>query len=139
MLPPPALPYQGEPGECIYLHSQDLLLTQRPTRERVDAGYAFFSQGKVTHFIAGLGTSGTFVGTGRRLRAFNPAIKLISFQPDSAFHGLEGLKHLDSSLVPAIYDASVPHRTMRVTTEDGWDMADRLAREGMAPYIRAKE
>ena len=65
------------------------------------------TSGKLTHFVAGLGTSGTFVGTGRRLRKFNPAIKLISFQPDAAFHGLEGLKHMASAIVPGIY-ASIP-------------------------------
>src|SRR3954471_7780454 len=63
--------------------------------------------GTLTHFVAGLGTSGTFVGTARRLRQFNKAIKLISFQPATAFHGLEGLKHMDSAMVPKIYDPSI--------------------------------
>src|SRR6185295_659716 len=74
--------------------------------------------GRLTHFVAGLGTTGTFVGTGRRLRQFNPAIKLISFQPDSPFHGLEGLKHLPSALVPKIYDPSLADDDMNVCTED---------------------
>src|SRR5436309_13958956 len=62
------------------------------------------TSGRLTHFVAGLGTSGTFIGTGRRLRNYSPAIKLISFQPDSPFHGLEGLKHMESAIVPSIYD-----------------------------------
>ena len=62
---------------------------------------------QVTHFVAGLGTSGTFMGTGRRLREYNPAIRLIAMQPDSPYHGLEGLKHMASAIVPPIYDADV--------------------------------
>src|SRR5262247_3358548 len=65
------------------------------------------TSGRLTHFVAGLGTSGTFVGTGRRLRKHSPAIKLISFQPNSPFHGLEGLKHMESAIVPAIYDPAL--------------------------------
>src|SRR5215470_16862958 len=65
------------------------------------------TQGAVTHFVAGLGTSGTFVGTTRRLKELNPAIRAISFQPDSAFHGLEGLKHMPTAIVPKIYDPSL--------------------------------
>ena len=65
------------------------------------------TSGRLTHFVAGLGTSGTFIGTGRRLRQFNAAIKLISFQPDSPFHGLEGLKHMASAIVPGIYDPTL--------------------------------
>ena len=62
------------------------------------------TDGRITHFVAGLGTSGTFMGTGRRLREANPSIRLISFQPDSPLHGLEGLKHMESAIVPGIYD-----------------------------------
>ena len=85
--------------------------------------------GKVTHFVAGLGTTGTMMGTTRRLKAHDPRIRCVAVQPAEALHGLEGLKHLASSLVPPIYDASVPDEVVSVTTEDGWDMADRLARE----------
>ena len=85
--------------------------------------------GSLTHFVAGLGTSGTFVGTARRLRKFNPAIKLISFQPATAFHGLEGLKHMDSAIVPGIYDATIADQDLRVESEDAFDMVRRLARE----------
>src|SRR5204863_5410873 len=85
--------------------------------------------GQVTHFVAGLGTSGTFVGTSRRLKQFNPAIKAISFQPDSPFHGLEGLKHMESAMVPSIYDASIADEDLRVSTEVAHGLVRRLARE----------
>ena len=85
--------------------------------------------GRITHFVAGLGTSGTFVGTGRRLRQFNPAVRLISFQPDSPFHGLEGLKHMATAMVPSIYDPSVADEDLAVSTEDAHRLVRRLARE----------
>jgi len=87
------------------------------------------TSGRLTHFVAGLGTSGTFMGTGRRLRRFNPAIKLISFQPDRPFHGLEGLKHMESAIVPGIYDPALADEDRRVDTERAYDMVRRLARE----------
>ena len=87
------------------------------------------TSGRLTHFVAGLGTSGTFIGVGRRLRKFNPAIKLISFQPDSPFHGLEGLKHMDSAIVPGIYDPSLADEDFRIDTERAYRMVRRLARE----------
>ncbi|MBI4485321.1 MAG: cysteine synthase family protein [Acidobacteria bacterium] len=87
------------------------------------------TSGRLTHFVAGLGTSGTFIGTGRRLRRFNPAIKLISFQPDRPFHGLEGLKHMESAIVPSIYDPTLADENLRVATEDAYQMVRRLARE----------
>ena len=87
------------------------------------------TSGRLTHFVAGLGTSGTFVGTGRRLRKFNPSIKLISFQPDSPFHGIEGLKHMDSAIVPGIYDPSLADADLRISTERSYQMVLRLARE----------
>jgi cysteine synthase B len=85
--------------------------------------------GRITHFVAGLGTSGTFVGTSRRLKQYNPAIRAISFQPDSPFHGLEGLKHMESALVPAIYDPSIADADLRVSTEEAHRLVRRLARE----------
>src|SRR5499427_8211061 len=85
--------------------------------------------GTLTHFVAGLGTSGTFMGTARRLREFNPSIRLISFQPATAFHGLEGLKHMESAIVPGIYDPSLADEDLRVESEDAFDMVRRLARE----------
>src|ERR1700723_164550 len=85
--------------------------------------------GRVTHFVAGLGTSGTFVGTARGLKKFNPEIRALSFQPDSAFHGLEGMKHMATAIVPAIYDASIADEDLGVRTEDAYAMVKRLARE----------
>lgn len=87
------------------------------------------TRGSVTHFVAGLGTSGTFIGTTRRLKEFNPAIRAISVQPDEAFHGLEGLKHMASAIVPAIYDSSLADHNISVRTEDAFAMVRRLARE----------
>ena len=85
--------------------------------------------GHITHFIAGLGTSGTFVGTSRRLKELNPAIRVISMQPDSPFHGLEGLKHMATALVPGIYDPRLADESVVVATEEGQQMAGRLACE----------
>jgi len=87
------------------------------------------TEGRVTHFVAGLGTSGTFVGTCRRLKELNPAVQCISFQPDSPFHGLEGLKHMATSIVPAIYDPNLADRQLAVETEAAYAMAKQLARE----------
>ncbi len=87
------------------------------------------TRGEVTHLVAGLGTSGTFVGTGRRLRAFNSKVRLVAVQPDSPLHGLEGLKHIPTAIVPPIYDASLPDRIEEVATEEAQDMVKRTARE----------
>jgi cysteine synthase B len=84
---------------------------------------------RVTHFIAGLGTSGTFVGAGRRLRELNADIRLIAVQPDAPFHGLEGLKHYETAMIPRIYDASLADGQVSVTTEEAHAMVKRLARE----------
>ena len=87
------------------------------------------TNGRVTHFVAGLGTTGTFVGTARRLKEFNLLINAISMQPDLPLHGLEGLKHLDSAVVPGIYDASLADANLVVSTEEAQSMTRRLARE----------
>ena len=87
------------------------------------------TRGAVTHFVAGLGTSGTFMGTVRRLKQLNPDVQAISMQPDSPFHGLEGLKHMATALVPAIYDPSLADRNIEVETEAAYAMAKKLARE----------
>ncbi|HYK83361.1 MAG TPA: PLP-dependent cysteine synthase family protein [Gemmatimonadales bacterium] len=86
------------------------------------------SEGRVTHFVAGLGTTGTMMGTGRRLKELNPLIELVAVQPDSPFHGLEGLKDLATAIVPRIYDATLPDRTEFVATEAAEDAVRRLAR-----------
>jgi len=87
------------------------------------------THGSITHFVAGLGTSGTFVGTTRRLKEFNSRIRCISFQPDSGFHGLEGLKHMATAIVPAIYDSTLADEDLPARTEDAQKMVKRLARE----------
>lgn len=87
------------------------------------------TEGEVTHFVAGLGTSGTFVGNAARLKELNPNIKVVSFEPDSPFHGLEGMKHMESAIVPAIYDPTIADENRRTPTEDAYDMVKRVARE----------
>jgi cysteine synthase B len=84
---------------------------------------------QITHFVSGMGTSGTFVGTTRRLKKYNPSIQCISMQPDSPLHGLEGMKHMASALVPGIYDRSMADDEVEVTTEEAHEMVLRLARE----------
>jgi cysteine synthase B len=84
---------------------------------------------RITHFVAGLGTSGTFIGVGRRLREYNRNIVLASVQPDSPLHGLEGLKHMESAIVPGIYDAKLADQDVRVGTEVAYEMTRRLAQE----------
>jgi cysteine synthase B len=85
--------------------------------------------GRITHFVTGLGTSGTFVGITRRLKEFNPAIECTAMQPDSPLHGLEGMKHMPSSIIPPIYDSRLADRQVEVSTEAAQDMVRRLARE----------
>ena len=85
------------------------------------------TQGRITHFVAMLGTSGTFVGTTRRLRELNPKIRCISLQPDSAFHGIEGAKHMPSAIVPKIYDPKLADQNLEIATEDAYAMARRLS------------
>lgn len=85
--------------------------------------------GKVTHFVSGVGTGGTLMGVGRRLREFNPDIKLYGVQPDSGFHGIEGLKHIETAIRPGIYDETILNGTFFVKTEDAYEMAQKLSRE----------
>ena len=87
------------------------------------------TEGRITHFVAMLGTGGTFVGTTRRLRELNPRVRCISLQPDAAFHGIEGTKHMASAIVPKIYDASLADADLGISTEDAYAMAKRLASE----------
>jgi cysteine synthase B len=86
------------------------------------------TDGQVTHFVAGLGTSGTFMGTTRRLHELNPAIQCVSMQPDSPFNGFEGLKHMATAIVPPIYDPSIADRNIAMETERAYDMARELGR-----------
>jgi cysteine synthase B len=85
--------------------------------------------GTITHFVAGLGTTGTFVGTARRLKELSPDIACYSFQPESPMHGLEGMKHLETAIVPGIWDPALPDRELWAGTEEAYDMVKRLARE----------
>jgi S-sulfo-L-cysteine synthase (O-acetyl-L-serine-dependent) len=87
------------------------------------------TDGRITHFVSMMGTSGTFVGTTRRLKELNPRIRAISLQPDSAFHGIEGAKHMASAIVPKIYDATLADEDLAISTEDSYAMVKRLARE----------
>ena len=85
--------------------------------------------GRVTHFVAGLGTSGTLMGVGRRLREEIPGVRIVAIEPDSPFHGLEGLKHMESAMVPPIFDPAFPHERRGVATEAAYAMVRRVARE----------
>ena len=96
------------------------------------------TEGQITHFVAGLGTSGTFMGTTRRLRELNPAIRCISMQPDSPFNGLEGLKHMATAIVPRIYDAALADENIDMSTEESYKMVKSLARnQGLLVGISA--
>lgn len=96
------------------------------------------TSGQVTHFVSGLGTSGTFVGATRRLKELNPAIRAISFQPDSPFHGLEGLKHMPTAIVPGIYDPQVADENLEISTEEAHHYVRQLGRrEGLLVGISA--
>ena len=87
------------------------------------------SKGRITHFVAGVGTGGTLIGTGRRLKEYHSHIRIYGVQPDSGFHGIEGLKHIETAIRPRIYDDSILDGTFYVKTEDAYGMAIRLARE----------
>lgn len=88
------------------------------------------SRGRVTHFVACVGTSGTLMGTGRRLRAFNPRVKVIEVQPEESLHGIEGVKHMPTSIVPGIYEPGFADELVSVKTEDAYEMTRLLARLG---------
>jgi cysteine synthase B len=87
------------------------------------------TEGRITHFVSMLGTSGTFMGTTRRLRELKPSIRCISLQPDSPFHGIEGAKYMPSAIVPPIYDPGLADQNLEISTEESYAMAKRLARE----------
>ncbi len=96
------------------------------------------TEGQITHFVAGLGTSGTFVGTTRRLRELNPRVRCISMQPDSPFNGLEGLKHMGTAIIPKIYDPTLADENIEMETERAYAMAKRLAKtEGLLVGVSA--
>ena len=121
--------YQSDPERYFYPDQYNNDANWKAHYETTGPEIIRQTGGQLTHFVAGLGTTGTFVGTGRRLREFNPAIRLISFQPDSGFHGLEGLKYLATAMVPGIYDRSLADEDLAVSTEEAYRMVKALARE----------
>jgi cysteine synthase B len=121
--------HASEPGRYFYADQYNNDANWRAHYDTTGPEIIEQTSGRLTHFVAGLGTSGTFVGTGRRLRAFNAAIRLISFQPEGPFHGLEGLKHMESAIVPAIYDPTLADEDLRIGSERSYEMVRRLARE----------
>lgn len=120
---------RSDPGRFWYLDQYANEANWRAHYESTGPEIYEQTQGRVTHFIACLGTTGTFVGAGRYLRERIPEVRLVAVQPDGPFHGIEGVKHLDSSKVPAIWDPSLPDEQVSVSTEDAQAAARRLARE----------
>lgn len=118
-----------DPGLYFYANQYDNPNNWRAHYQTTGPEIFEQAEGRVTHFVAGLGTSGTFVGTARRLKELNPKIRCTSFQPDSPFHGLEGLKHMPTAIVPKIYDPSVADENLAISTEESYAMTLRLARE----------
>jgi S-sulfo-L-cysteine synthase (O-acetyl-L-serine-dependent) len=121
--------YASEPDK--YFYPDQYSNPANPVAHSATTAMEIWEQthGQVTHFVAGLGTSGTFVGTTRRLKELNPAIRAVSVQPDSAFHGLEGLKHMATAIVPKIYDSRLADADLAVRTEQAHETVRRLARE----------
>ena len=124
--------YEADPHRYFYPDQYSNPANWRAHYETTAVEIIEQTGGRVTHFVAGLGTGGTFIGTGRRLREWRASVRLVSVQPESALHGLEGLKHMASSIVPAIYDPSVADQDERVSTEEAYALVRRLARhEGL--------
>lgn len=119
----------SEPERYLYLNQYDNAANWRAHFDTTGPEILRQTGGQVTHFVAGLGTSGTLVGVGRALRAANRAIAIASVQPETAFHGIEGWKHMETAIVPGIYDHAVADRHLTVSTEDAHAMTRRLARE----------
>jgi cysteine synthase B len=118
-----------EPGRYFYADQYNNDANWRAHYETTAVEILEQTDGRITHFVAGLGTSGTFVGTGRRLRVFNRGIRLISVQPESPLHGIEGLKHMETAIRPGIYDESLADEDVRVSTERSHGLTRRLATE----------
>lgn len=114
-----------------YFYGDQYSNPSNPRAHSETTGPEVFAQtgGRITHLVAGLGTSGTIVGAGRRLCEFKPDIQIVAVEPDSGVHGIEGLKHMATAIVPGIYDPSVHHRKISVRTEAAYEAARRLARE----------
>ncbi len=123
--------YAAEPGLYFYPDQYNNPGNWRAHYDTTAPEIIEQTDGRITHFVAGLGTSGTFVGAGRRLREYNPSIRLISVQPDSPLHGLEGLKHMATAIVPGIYDPAVADEDLAVGTEEAFALTRQLARQGV--------
>jgi S-sulfo-L-cysteine synthase (O-acetyl-L-serine-dependent) len=121
--------YAADPERYFYADQYNNPANWRAHYETTGAEILEQTGGRITHFVAGLGTSGTFMGTSRRLRAEKPDVRLISMQPESPLHGLEGLKHMATAIVPGIYDPGLADENVTVDTESAWNMLRRLARE----------
>jgi S-sulfo-L-cysteine synthase (O-acetyl-L-serine-dependent) len=121
--------YEEDPGRYFYPDQYSNPANPRSHYESTAPEIWEGTEGEITHFVAGLGTSGTFVGTSTRLKELNPEIKVVSFEPDSPFHGLEGMKHMGSAIVPPIYDPMVADENRATPTEDAYAMVKRVARE----------
>ncbi|HEX7086659.1 MAG TPA: cysteine synthase family protein [Vicinamibacterales bacterium] len=121
--------YAAEPDRYYYPDQYNNDANWRAHYETTGPEILAQTDGEITHFIAGLGTSGTFMGAGRFLRERKPDITLVSVQPETALHGLEGLKHMESAIVPGIYDPTLADEDMRVGTEDAYVLTKRLALE----------
>jgi S-sulfo-L-cysteine synthase (O-acetyl-L-serine-dependent) len=119
----------AEPGRWAYLDQYSNPENWRAHYRSTGPEIWKQTAGEITHFVTGLGTSGTFMGVGRYLREKKPAVRLISIEPDSPFHGLEGMKHMASAIVPAIYDPSLADEALELPTEEAYRMVKRLARE----------
>ena len=121
--------YEEDPGRYFYPDQYCNPANPRSHYESTAPEIWSQTEGEVTHFVAALGTSGTFVGTSTRLKELNPEIRVVSFEPDSPFHGLEGMKHMGSAIVPPIYDPMVADENRATPTEDAYAMVKRVARE----------
>ncbi len=121
--------YQEDPTRYFFANQYNNPSNWKAHYETTGVEIIYQTHGRVTHFVAGVGTGGTLMGIGRRLKEFNPEIKLFGVQPDSGFHGIEGLKHMATAIRPGIYDESILDGTLFVKTEEAFEMAGRLARE----------
>jgi cysteine synthase B len=121
--------FEGDPAKYFYPDQYNNDANWRAHYEGTGPEIWAQTEGRITHFITGLGTSGTFMGVTRRLKTFNSNIRAISMQPASPLHGLEGLKHMETAMVPGIYDSTLADANVEVETEDAQEMVVRLARE----------
>jgi S-sulfo-L-cysteine synthase (O-acetyl-L-serine-dependent) len=121
--------HAAEPGRYFYPDQYNNPANWRAHYDGTGIEIAEQTAGRITHFVAGLGTSGTFVGAGRRLRQLVPSIRLVSVQPDSPLHGIEGLKYMATAIVPGIYDPDLADESLEVPTEEAYRLTRRLARE----------